>query len=78
MTTWQIAKADRLIVIIGNSSYKRCIGNPAKRKYNVSSTMCLVARLLKELRILANNNDRNKDVRPGLFRTSPIFGHGNG
>ena len=51
----KIAKQDRLIAMIGNSAYKRCIGNPVMRKYNVSSVMRLVARLLKELRLLAQD-----------------------
>ena len=55
--------------MIGNSAYKRCIGNPTMRKYNVSSVMRLVARLLKELQNLAHDENLSlfDDIHPNMY-----------
>ena len=47
-----IAKRDEMIVMMGNATLKRNIGNIAMRRYTTSSVMRLLARLLSELRSL--------------------------
>ncbi|OWF34468.1 uncharacterized protein LOC110445058 [Mizuhopecten yessoensis] len=55
----KIAKADSLIIALGNQWLTRNIGNKLMRKYYVSAVMRLASRLLIQLRIMATPETGN-------------------
>ena len=66
--TSQVAKADELIVNLGNQWIKRNVGNKIMRRYYTSSVMRLAAKLLIQLRLASGENlDMTTFVSPKYF-----------
>ena len=58
----RIAKRDEMIVMMGNATLNRNIGNIAMRRYTTSSVMRLLARLLIEMRALQPEESLQKSL----------------